>query len=134
MGNALILFEACTFQPALHAVIAFAQRRLLQRVNEFLAGQARTMEDGDVIREVAAFADRSDVAEELQRLTTHFAEERELLANGGEIGRKFEFLLQETLREVNTLGSKSQDAEMAQCVVAMKTAIDRLREQAANLE
>jgi uncharacterized protein (TIGR00255 family) len=115
-------------------IIANHRQKLLERVNQFLEGQARTMEDADVLREVALFADRVDVTEELDRLAVHLEQARALLAAGGEVGRKLEFLLQEVLREINTLGSKSPDAAMARTVVDMKAAIDRAREQAANLE
>lgn len=107
--------------------------KLLVRVNEFLEGRAKTMADNDVIREVALFADRVDVAEELQRLGSHLAKARELLQVGGVVGRNFEFLVQEMLREVNTLGSKSPDVAIAHRVVEMKSCIDKLKEQAANL-
>ena len=80
------------------------------------------------------FSERVDVEEELQRLGAHLRELRTVLNKGGAMGRKLEFLLQEALRETNTLGSKSPDVAMAHCVVAMKGAIDRLKEQAANLE
>lgn len=110
------------------------RQRLLERVNEFLEGQARTMSDEDVLREVALFADRADVEEELQRISVHLDKARTLLAGGGDVGRKLEFLLQEMLREVNTLGSKSPDAEVAHTVVDMKASLDRAREQTANLE
>jgi uncharacterized protein (TIGR00255 family) len=83
---------------------------------------------------VALFADRVDVAEELQRLDAHLGELRAILAAGGDVGRRFEFLLQELLRETNTLGSKSPDTTIAHTVVAMKSAIDRMKEQAANLQ
>ncbi len=88
----------------------------------------------ELVREVAAFADRVDVAEELQRLSAHIAEVRAVLARGGEVGRRLEFLLQELLRETNTLGSKSPDTTIAHAVVAMKTCVERMKEQAANLE
>jgi len=115
-------------------IAANHRQKLLERVNQFLEGQARTMEDADVLREVALFADRVDVTEELDRLAVHLEQAHALLAAGGEVGRKLEFLLQEILREINTLGSKSPDAAMARTVVDMKAAIDRAREQAANLE
>lgn len=115
-------------------IIAAHRDKLLERVNQFLEGQARTMDDADVLREVALFAERADVTEELDRLAVHLDQARTLLARGGQVGRKLEFLLQEVLREINTLGSKSPDAAMAQTVVDMKVAIDRAREQAANLE
>lgn len=112
-----------------------AQRaRLLERVNEFLAGRGLSIEPGDVVRELAVYAERTDIAEEVQRLRAHIVRAGELLDAGGEVGRAFEFLVQEMLRETNTLGSKSPDVQIAHTVVAMKSAIDRLKEQAANLE
>ena len=87
-----------------------------------------------MIRELALFAERADIAEETQRTGAHVERLRDLLDRGGEIGRRLEFLLQEVLREVNTIGSKSSDVEIAHLVVAMKASLERLREQAANLE
>lgn len=118
----------------LPAVVRGHRERLLQRVNEFLVGRAQPMQDADVVREVALFADRADVSEEVQRIGEHVRRVRELLAAGGEVGRRLEFVLQEILREVNTLGSKSPDVEVASCTVEMKSAIDKLKEQVANLE
>lgn len=114
-------------------IVAQYREKLLARVNEFLEGRAKAMDDSDVIREVAVFADRVDVAEELQRLGSHMTKARELLQTGGAIGRNLEFLVQEMLREVNTLGSKSPDVAIAHRVVEMKSCIDKLKEQAANL-
>ena len=115
-------------------VVAKYRERLLERVNEFLEGRARAMEAEGVIREVAVFADRADITEELQRLGAHVERARELLAGGGVIGRGLEFLVQEMLREVNTVGSKSPDVAITHRVVEMKSCVDRLKEQAANLE
>jgi uncharacterized protein (TIGR00255 family) len=111
------------------------RERLLTRVQELLAVHAPgETQLADVVREVAIYADRVDVAEELQRLDAHLHEVRQVLARGGEVGRRLEFLLQELLRETNTMGSKSPDTAMTHAVVTMKTCIDRLKEQAANLE
>lgn len=115
-------------------VVAAHRERLLERVNEFLAGRAHQLEPSDVVRELGLFADRVDVTEELVRLRAHTAQIRAVLGDGGEVGRRLEFLLQEVLREVNTIGSKSPDVEIAHTVVDMKSHLDRLREQAANLE
>jgi uncharacterized protein (TIGR00255 family) len=115
-------------------VVADHRDKLLRRVNEFLEGQARAMEDGDVIREVALYADRVDIAEELQRLESHVAKAAEVLSSGGHVGRRMEFLLQEMLREANTVASKSPDTEIAHRIVSVKSCIDRLKEQAQNLE
>lgn len=116
------------------AVIEAHRERLLKRTSEFVASQGLALEPADVVREVAFFAERVDVAEELQRLSAHTAAARSLLQQGGIVGRKLEFLLQELLRETNTLGAKSPDVQLAHLAVAMKTCIDRLKEQAANLE
>ncbi len=111
------------------------RERLLQRVQEFAAAQLPgAVPAADLVREVALYADRVDVAEELQRLDAHLAAIRAVLGGGGETGRKLEFLLQELLRETNTMGSKSPDIAVTHAAVAMKTCIDRMKEQAANLE
>jgi uncharacterized protein (TIGR00255 family) len=115
-------------------VSADYRRKLLERVNEFLDDRGATLEDRDVVREVALFADRVDISEELQRLDSHLARLRDTLDAGGEVGRGMEFLLQEVLREVNTIGSKSPDVAVSHAVVDMKSLVDKLKEQAANLE
>lgn len=133
----LVQFEA-QLAVARERAPSLAERyreRLLTRVQELLAvhvpGETQLT---DVVREVAIYADRVDVAEELQRIDAHLHEFRQALARGGEVGRRLEFLLQELLRETNTMGSKSPDTAMTHAVVTMKTCIDRLKEQAANLE
>jgi uncharacterized protein (TIGR00255 family) len=110
--------------------------RLLARVNEVLSGsgQARELAPADVLQQVALYCDRVDVREELDRLSAHLARARALLAGSEPPGRNLEFLTQEILREVNTIGSKSPDAEIAHEIVAMKSIVDRLKEQVANLE
>jgi uncharacterized protein (TIGR00255 family) len=124
--------QAATRTPQLQAEY---RDRLLARVQEFVqAHLSGPIQAFDVVREVAMFADKVDVAEELQRLAAHLAELRATLARGGEVGRRLEFLLQELLRETNTLGSKSPDPTIAHVVVAMKAGIERMKEQAANLE
>ena len=84
--------------------------------------------------EVALIAARADVAEELDRLRAHVAAARDLLRDGGAIGRKLDFLAQEFNREANTLTSKSSDIEVTRCGLALKNAIDQLREQVQNIE
>jgi uncharacterized protein (TIGR00255 family) len=116
------------------AVVTAHRERLQRRVGEVLAAQGLQLEAADLVREVALFAERIDVSEEVQRLHAHVGEVQAVLQKGGEVGRRLEFLLQEVLREANTLGSKSPDVTMSHAVVAMKSAIDKLKEQAANLE
>jgi uncharacterized protein (TIGR00255 family) len=106
--------------------------RLAERVAELSRGLAP-----DPVRlatEVALFADRTDVTEELTRLGSHVAQMRALLASGEPTGRKMDFLVQEMHREANTVGSKSQSAEAAAAVVALKAEVERMREQVQNVE
>lgn len=79
-------------------------------------------------------AQRLDVDEELSRLASHLVELRKALGGKEQVGRRLDFLMQEFNREVNTTGSKSQDAEMTKAVVEMKVLIEQMREQIANLE
>jgi uncharacterized protein (TIGR00255 family) len=85
-------------------------------------------------QEIALLATRADVGEEIDRLTAHLAQARELRRSGQAVGRKFDFLCQELNREANTLCSKSASADLSRIGLDLKTAIDRLREQVQNLE
>lgn len=114
-----------------------AQRaRLLENLANLLGEgdlRARVPEER-LAQEVALLAQRSDVREELDRLSAHIAEARNLLASGQAIGRKLEFLTQEFVREANTLCSKSASVGLTRIGLELKAAIERLREQAANVE
>jgi len=110
------------------------QRRIRERVDALLVDRLIELDDATLAREMALIADRSDIAEEITRLSAHLDEFDKLLTRDGEVGRTLDFLTQEMLREANTMGSKSQDVELARSVIALKSAIDRLKEQAANLE
>jgi len=114
------------------AAVTAAHARLRERLASLL-GDA-TVPAELVAREVAVLADRSDVAEEIARLASHVQQWRDALAEGGPVGRRLDFLCQELGREVNTVGSKSQDSEIARAVVDMKVAVERLKEQTANVE
>ncbi len=113
-------------------VLKAAHERLKERLAVLIADAA--VPEDLVAREIAVLADRSDVAEEIARLASHVAQWRDALREGGPIGRRLDFLAQELGREANTVGSKSQDSELARAVVDMKVAIERLKEQAANVE
>jgi uncharacterized protein (TIGR00255 family) len=110
--------------------------RLKARLNTMLSEAGMAARQEDVLREVATFAERADVAEEVQRLGGHLQQFRKLLdpKNPEAVGRTLDFLAQEMLREANTIASKASDLEIARRVVEMKTAIDRIKEQAANAE
>ena len=116
------------------AVTLEYRERLRQRVREILEGVEVAADDQILAREVAFAAERGDVSEELARLASHIAQYRELLDESGPAGRKLEFLTQEMYREVNTLGSKANDAEISRQVVEIKVGVDRLREQSLNVE
>lgn len=106
--------------------------QLHRRLRE--AGLDLDLDDERVLREIALFADRCDIAEELTRLRSHFEQFAGLLRAEGEIGRRAEFLLQEIGREVNTIGSKANDLTISRAVLELKNELERIREQMANVE
>jgi uncharacterized protein (TIGR00255 family) len=126
--------------PLVPAVVQRQQQRFLERWTEALANAgAGGSVSADALRdralnEAAAYALRIDVAEELARLSAHLDEIARLLAAGGEIGKRLDFLIQELQREANTLGSKSSALELTNVSVEMKVAIEQMREQVQNLE
>jgi len=106
--------------------------RLQRRVQE-LAGSV-AVDPGRLATEVALFADRSDITEELTRFRSHLAQFRTTLAGAGAIGRTLEFIVQEIGREANTIGSKANDLEITRHVIAIKGELESLREQIQNVE
>lgn len=114
------------------AAVARREERLRERLRALL-GEA-VVDEGRILTEAAVWADKTDVAEEVARLRVHLAEFTLLLDKGGPIGRALDFLLQELHREVNTVGSKADDLEMSQAMLAAKGVLERIREQAQNLE
>jgi uncharacterized protein (TIGR00255 family) len=113
-------------------VPAFYRELLLKRLRE--AGLELDLTDERVLKEIALFADRSDISEELTRVRSHLAQLGQLLRGPGEIGRKAEFILQEISREIHTIGSKANDLEIAKIVIEFKNELERVREQMANIE
>jgi uncharacterized protein (TIGR00255 family) len=113
-------------------IVRLHRDRLRERVAALLEGRLPDAERLE--QEVALLADRSDVTEECDRLQSHLVQFAQALAQAGPQGRRLDFLLQEMNREVNTIGSKAADAGVAQEVVGLKTALERLREQVQNLE
>ena len=107
--------------------------RLQAKLAEIL-GEKQPVPPDRLAQEVALMVTRADVREEIDRLRAHVSQARTLLAEGGAIGRKFDFLAQEFNREANTLCSKSSDIELTRIGLSLKAAIDQLREQAANIE
>jgi uncharacterized protein (TIGR00255 family) len=117
-------------------VIADYELRLKSRIDTLVRESQANVNPGDLIREIAAYAERTDIAEEIKRLTAHLAQCEDLLGgnSGKPIGRTLDFLAQEMLREANTIASKSPDAAISRCSIEMKGAIDRIKEQVQNLE
>ncbi len=112
-------------------------RRLRDRIQNLLQGA--TLSENRLVEEVAILADRSDIQEELTRLTVHAVELRRMLLAGGEVGKRLDFLLQEMNRETNTILSKSSaiadsGLSITNYGIGMKANIERIREQALNLE
>jgi uncharacterized protein (TIGR00255 family) len=108
--------------------------RVRQRVAEILPGGGAELPTERLAQEVVLLADRSDVAEELDRLDSHLRAYHEVVSGAGPHGRRLEFWSQEVLRELNTLGAKSRDAEVTRLVVEAKVVNERFREQVQNVE
>ena len=127
-------------EPLVPMVVKRQQARFLERWQEALAatGAAQTISEQALqeraLNEAAAYSIRIDVAEELARLRSHLDEIARLLKAGGEVGKRLDFLIQELLREANTLGSKASALELTNISVEMKVAIEQLREQVQNIE
>jgi uncharacterized protein (TIGR00255 family) len=110
------------------------QSRLTSRVQQALSELNVTVQPADLLREIALFADRSDISEEIVRLRSHLQQYEAALLMTESSGRKLEFIAQEMGREINTIGSKANDAEISRLVVEIKTALERIREQIQNVE
>lgn len=117
-------------------VVEQYQQRLRDRINVLLAESAMAVRDEDLVREVAVYAERSDIAEEVTRLQGHLAQFAEIIdADDTEpSGRTLDFLAQEMLREANTIASKCLDVEISRQIVEIKGGIDRIKEQVQNVE
>ncbi len=115
-------------------VIEEYRQRLHSRLAQSLAEVGGQIQETDLIREILVMADKADIREEVVRLRSHFLQFQSLLDDSSSQGRKLDFLIQEVFREVNTIGSKAGDAEIAQRVVDMKSIIEQMRELVQNVE
>jgi uncharacterized protein (TIGR00255 family) len=115
-------------------VVDVYKKRLKERAERLRLASDVDLDASRLEQEVALFADRIDVAEELTRLEGHCAHLESLLLSAEAVGRRLDFLLQEMAREANTIGSKSQDLAIAHAVVELKAEIERMREQVQNVE
>src|SRR5207248_9259785 len=127
--NARAIASELTRIEARAPIVVEAYRvRLTDRLNKLLADVGVRAEPADVVREIGIFAERSDISEEIVRLRSHLEQFDTVMGLAESSGRKLEFLIQELFREINTIGSKSTDVEIARHVIEIKTAIERLRE------
>ena len=117
--------------PLIPGLVAGYQEKLAQRIADAALGAAS---DERLKQEVVLFASRIDVAEELNRLTTHVSEVRRVLKSGGAVGKRLDFLMQELNRESNTLGSKSVSTNTTNVSIELKVLIEQMREQIQNIE
>ena len=115
-------------------VVGEYHKRITSRVNELIHKAELKVNESDLIREIAVFAERSDIGEEIQRLRHHCRQFRDSCQGGEHAGRKLDFIAQEMLREANTIASKGNDATIAGHIVEVKGAIDRIKEQVQNVE
>jgi uncharacterized protein (TIGR00255 family) len=108
------------------------QKRFAERVKELSGGLA--LDEIRLVQEIAIMADRSDITEEIVRFKSHILQFQDLLEGDDAAGRNIDFLIQEMNREINTIGSKSADAEISRKVIEIKAELARIREQVQNIE
>ena len=109
-------------------------KKMTDRINGMLEKFEVSITATDIVREVGVFAERCDISEEVVRLQNHLGQFNSVVEEPQSNGKKLEFLVQEMLRETNTIGSKANDSDIARHVVEMKTAIERIREMVQNVE
>jgi uncharacterized protein (TIGR00255 family) len=114
------------------AIVTRYREQLHARVKE--AGLGVPLDDERLVKEVVFFADRCDISEELTRLASHCKQFHDCLKANEPVGRTLDFLAQEMGREINTIGSKANAAEISQQVVKMKAELEKMREQVQNIE
>jgi uncharacterized protein (TIGR00255 family) len=112
-------------------VVQSYKERLTKRMEEFINGQ---LDETRILTEVAVFADKADINEEVTRLNSHIQQFLLALKSMDPIGRKLDFLVQEMNREANTIGSKANDSNIAKLVVDIKSLLEKLKEQVQNIE
>lgn len=128
---ARLLEEVRSLAPG---VVEQYRDRLKERVARLLSGNDPPIPAPDLGREVALFADRCDISEEIARQESHLKEFEDLMSKGDDPGRRLDFISQEMLREANTMGSKANDARLTSRIVSMKAEIEKLKEQIQNIE
>jgi uncharacterized protein (TIGR00255 family) len=128
--------EAEIIESHAPAVLTRYRENLHKRLTDHMNGLEIDLTDERILKEIGLFAEKCDISEEVTRLNSHFQKFREYLATAGDqpVGRSLDFLCQELNREFNTIGSKANDAQLAQHVVNAKTELEKIREQIQNVE
>ncbi|HUO07406.1 MAG TPA: YicC/YloC family endoribonuclease [Phycisphaerae bacterium] len=116
------------------AVVKAYHEKLKARVNQMVADAKLSLSDNELLKEVALFADRADISEEIARLGGHLDQFMAVCEKEDQAGRKLDFISQEMLREANTIASKANDSAIARLTVDIKSSIDRIKEQVQNVE
>ncbi|EKN66375.1 hypothetical protein BABA_16542 [Neobacillus bataviensis LMG 21833] len=122
------IFDLQKYAPL---VVQSFKERLTKRMNEFVNGQ---LDETRILTEIAIFADKADINEEITRLKSHIQQFLQTLQDQEPIGRKLDFIVQEMNREANTIGSKANDSKIAKKVVEIKSLLEKLKEQVQNIE
>lgn len=130
--HAALVAQVDVFAARAPEAVARRSARLRERIQALLG--ETPLDESRIATEVAVWAEKTDISEELARLRAHLDQLALLLNDGGLVGRTLDFLLQETNREVNTVGSKADDLEISQAVITAKSLLEKLREQTQNLE
>ncbi|AQT67217.1 hypothetical protein STSP2_00360 [Anaerohalosphaera lusitana] len=135
LANCAAITDRCSqIDSRSDEVLKAYHEKLQKRVEELLSGSNFKLDEEMIAREVAIFAERSDIAEELTRLDSHIKQFEKCCKEVEHCGRRLDFLSQEMLREANTIASKASDAQVSQLVVDIKCMIDRIKEQVQNVE
>jgi uncharacterized protein (TIGR00255 family) len=130
----VIVRELVAIRERTPLVAELHRDRLLERVRGLLQGVDVEVASGDLIKEVAIFSERADIAEEVTRLFSHLDQFREVVGEAESSGRKLEFLTQEMFREANTIGSKAGDVVVSRHAVEIKATLEKIRELVQNVE
>ena len=120
--------------PLVPQAIAAYQEKISERLREAIGSALGSLSDERVRAEIAVFATKADVAEELDRLRAHLAEVERVLGAGGAVGKRLDFIAQELNREANTLASKAVSAAVSDCALELKLLVEQVREQVQNIE
>ena len=115
-------------------VITNYSKRMTDRINSLLESYDVSIQATDIVKEVGVFAEKCDISEETVRLGSHIEQFNQVINDSESNGKKLDFLIQEMLRETNTIGSKANDVDIANHVVEIKTCIERIREMVQNVE